>query len=198
MARLVEIDEFIVITSCGHFTMNAFFNQENLAFVGSALFLTHTLTHNRKSASGFSGLFSRGNRHFPSHAARIGLEITLFFLQGDFGTKRPCVQVTSLRPVKAPGNRVFMRFLGVFVFLWFPVLFAADPYRDPYGIWAGGFWPLGLSPFLCSGNSIPLCSICEAGLSGPDTSPEMPHAGVLAVWAGGFPLLPFAVDFGRT
>ena len=115
-----------------------------------------------------------------------------------FGTKRPCVQVTSLRPVKAPGNRVFMRFLGVSVYLWFPAFFAADPYRDPYGIWAGGFWPLGLSPFLCSGNSIPLCSICEAGLSGPDTSPEMPHAGVLAVWAGGFPLLPFAVDFGRT
>ena len=45
MARLVEIDEFIVITSCGHFTMNACFNQENLVFVGSALFLTHTLTY---------------------------------------------------------------------------------------------------------------------------------------------------------
>lgn len=59
MARLVEIDEFIVITSCGHFTMNAFFNQENLAFVGSALFLAHTLTHNRKVAGGFSGLLSK-------------------------------------------------------------------------------------------------------------------------------------------
>ena len=83
-----------------------------------------------------------------------------------------------------------MRFLGVSVYLWFPAFFAADPYRDPYGIWAGGFWPLGLSPFLCSGNSIPLCSICEAGLSGPDTSPEMPHAGVLAAWAGFVSLAP--------
>ena len=51
-----------------------------------------------------------------------------------FGTKRPCVQVTSLRPVKAPGNRVFMRFLGVSVYLWFPAFFGCDPYRDPYGI----------------------------------------------------------------
>ena len=102
--------------------------------MSALLLLTHTLTHNRKSASGFSGLFSKPNRHFLSHAAPIGLEITLLFLQGDFGTKRPCVQVTSLRPVKAPGSRVFMRFPGVFVFRWFPVLFAADPYRDPYGI----------------------------------------------------------------
>ena len=98
-------------------------------------YMTHTLTHNRKSAGGFSGLFSKENRHFPSHATPIGPEITLFFLQGDFGTKRPCVQVTSLRPVKMPGNRVFMRFPGFFVYLWFPVFFAADPYRDPYGIW---------------------------------------------------------------
>ena len=84
--------------------------------MSALLLLTHTLTHNRKSAGGFSGLFSKSNRYFPSHAAPIGLEITLFFLQGDFGTKRPCVQVTSLRPVKAPGNRVFMRFPGVFFF----------------------------------------------------------------------------------
>ena len=101
--------------------------------MSALLLLTHTLTHNRKSASGFSGLFSKPNRHFLSHAAPIGLEITLFFLQGDFGTKRPCVQVTSLRPVKVPGNRVFMRFPGVFVFLWFPAFFGCDPYRDPYG-----------------------------------------------------------------
>ena len=95
--------------------------------------MTHTLTHNRKAAGGFSGLLSKQNRHFPFLAAPIGLEITLFFLQGDFGTKRPCVQVTSLRPVKTPGNRVFMRFPGSFVYLWFPMIFAADPYRDPYG-----------------------------------------------------------------
>ena len=91
-----------------------------------------------------------------------------------------------------------MRFPGIFVYLCFPALFAADPYRDPYGIWAGGFWPLGLSPFLCSGNSIALYSICEAGFLSSDTCPQMPHVGVLAAWAGGFPLLPFAVDFGRT
>ena len=103
--------------------------------MSALLLLTHTLTHNRKSASGFSGLFSKPNRHFLSHAAPIGLEITLLFLQGDFGTKRPCVQVTSLRPVKMPGNRVFMRLPGSFVFLWFPVLFGRDPYCDPYGIW---------------------------------------------------------------
>ena len=84
--------------------------------MSALLLLTHTLTHNRKAAGGFSGLFSKSNRHFPSHTALIGLEITLFFLQGDFGTKRPCVQVTSLRPVKTPGNRVFMRFPGVFFF----------------------------------------------------------------------------------
>ena len=157
--------------------------------------LTHTLTHNRKSASGWSGLFSKGNRYFPSYAAPIGLGITLFFLQGDFGTKRPCVQVTSLRPVKAPGNRVFMRFPGVSVYLWFPAFFARDPYRDPYGIWAGGFGPLGLSPFLCSGNSILLCSIWEAGHSSTDTCPEMPHAGVLAAWAGRFPFPAFCGRF---
>ena len=115
--------------------MNACFNQENLAFVGSALFLTHTLTHNRKAADGFSGLLSKQNRHFPSHEAPIGLEITLFFLQGDFGTKRPCVQVTSLRPVKESGNRVFMRFPGIFVYLCFQAVPAADPYRDPYWDW---------------------------------------------------------------
>ena len=110
--------------------------------MSALLLLTHTLTHNRKSASGFSGLFSKPNRHFLSHAAPIGLGITLFFLQGDFGTKRPCVQVTSLRPprlarqaAKEPGNRVFMRFPGVSVYLWFPAVPAADPYRDPYGIW---------------------------------------------------------------
>ena len=40
-----------------------------------------------------------------------------------------------------------MRFPGVCVYLWFPAFFAADPYRDPYGIWVGGFWPLGLFPF---------------------------------------------------
>ena len=66
--------------------------------MSALLLLTHTLTHNRKAAGGFSGLFSKSNRHFPSHAAPIGLEITLFFLQGDFGTKRPWVQVPSLRP----------------------------------------------------------------------------------------------------
>ena len=146
-------------------------------------FLTHTLTHNRKSASGRGGLFGKQNRQFPSHTARSRLEITLFFLQSDFGTKRPCVQVTSLRPVKEPGNRVFMRFPGAFVYLWFPMIFAADPYRDPYGIWAGGFWPLGLFPFLCSGHFVPLCSIWVAALLGPDTCPERPHAGVLWVWA---------------
>ena len=67
--------------------------------------VTHTLTHNRKATGGFSGLFSKPNRHIPSHAAPIRPEITLFFLQGDFGTKRPCVQVTSLGPVKTLGNR---------------------------------------------------------------------------------------------
>ena len=108
--------------------------------MSALLLLTHTLTHNRKAASGFSGLFSKSTRHFLSHAAPIGLEITLFFLQGDFGTKRPCVQVTSLRPprlarqaAKEPGNRVFIRFPGVSVYLWFSVLFGCDPYRDPYG-----------------------------------------------------------------
>ena len=70
--------------------------------MSALLLLTHTLTHNRKSASGFSGLFSKPNRHFLSHAAPIGLGITLFFLQSDFGTKRPCVQVTSLRPCLNP------------------------------------------------------------------------------------------------
>ena len=118
--------------------------------------MTHTLTHNRKSAGGRSGLRIKQNRHFPSHAAPIGLEVTLFFLQGDFGTKRPCVQVTSLRPLKMPGNRVFMRFPGAFVYLWFPAFFVRDPYRDPYGIWAGGFWPLGLSPFYAA--AILFCS----------------------------------------
>ena len=63
------------------------------------------LTHNRKAAGGFSGLFSKQNRHFPFLAAPIGLEITPFFLQGDFGTKRPCVQVTSLRPPINPHER---------------------------------------------------------------------------------------------
>ena len=76
-----------------------------------------------------------------------------------------------------------MRFPGIFVYLCFPALFAADPYRDPYGIWAGGFWPLGLFPFLCSGHFVPLCSIWVAALLGPDTCPERPHAGVLWVWA---------------
>ena len=52
-----------------------------------------------------------------------------------FGTKRPCVQVTSLRPVKEPGNRVFMRFPGIFVYLCFQAVPAADPYRDPYWDW---------------------------------------------------------------
>ena len=121
--------------------------------------LTHTLTHNRKAAGGRGGLFSKSNLHFPSHAAPIRSEITPFFLQGDFGTKRPCVQVTSLRPVKEPGNRVFMRFPGVSVYLWFPAFFARDPYRDPYGIWATGH-------------------------SSPDICPERPHAGVLADWVG--------------
>ena len=41
--------------------------------------MTHTLTHNRKSAGGRSGLRIKQNRHFPSHAAPIGLEVTLFF-----------------------------------------------------------------------------------------------------------------------
>ena len=91
-----------------------------------------------------------------------------------------------------------MRFPGVSVYLWFSVLFGRDPYRDPYGIWAGDFWLLGLFPLLCSGNSIALCSICEAGLFGPDICPEMPHVGVLAAWGWWFPLLPFAVDFGQT
>ena len=86
-----------------------------------------------------------------------------------------------------------MRFPGVFVFLWFPVLFAADPYRDPYGIWAGGFWPLGLSPFLCSGNSIPLCSIRKAGLLSPDTCPEMPQSAGLGHLACLVPSLASAV-----
>ena len=140
--------------------------------------LTHTLTHNRKSASGFSGLFSKGNRHFLSHAAPIGLEITPFFLQGDFGTKRPCVQVTSLRPVKAPGNRVFMRFPGIFVYLWFPMIFTADPYRDPYGIWAGGFWPLGLFPFYAAAILFRSVLYGQPGLFGPDTCPKMLHVGV--------------------
>ena len=146
--------------------------------------VTHTLTHNRKAAGGFSGLFSKSNRHFQSHAAPIGLEITLFFLQGDFGTKRPCVQVTSLRPVQTPGDCVFMRFPGIFVCLCFPAFFAADPYRDPYRIWAGGFGPLGLFPYL----SILPCFKWEVGLSGPDACPEMPHVGLLWVWAGCFPL----------
>ena len=97
--------------------------------------VTHTLTHNRKATGGFSGLFSKPNRHIPSHAAPIRPEITLFFLQGDFGTKRPCVQVTSLRPVKESGNRVFMRFPGIFVYLCFQAVPAADPYRDPYWDW---------------------------------------------------------------
>ena len=52
-----------------------------------------------------------------------------------FGTKRPCVQVTSLRPVKMPGNRVTMRFPGVSVYLRFQAFLVCDPYRDPYGIW---------------------------------------------------------------
>ena len=92
--------------------------------MSALLLLTHTLTHNRKAAGGRSGLFSKSNRHFPSHAVPIGLEITPFFLQGDFGTKGPCVALRhrsashqSLRPVKEPGNRVFMRFPGVSVCL---------------------------------------------------------------------------------
>ena len=96
-----------------------------------------------------------------------------------------------------PGNRVFMRFPGVSVCLCFQAVSAADPYRDPYGIWAGGFWPLGLSPFLCSGNSIALCSICEAGLFGPDICPEMPHVGVLSACAGFVPFPGFRRRFGR-
>ena len=39
-----------------------------------------------------------------------------------------------------------MRFPGIFVYLCFQAVPAADPYRDPYGIWAGGFWPLSLFP----------------------------------------------------
>ena len=46
-------------------------------------------------------------------------------------------------------------------------------------------------PFLCSGNSILLCSIWVAALLDPDICPEMPHAGVLATWAGYFPPLAF-------
>ena len=91
-----------------------------------------------------------------------------------------------------------MRFPGVSVYLWFSVLFGRDPYRDPYGIWAGDFWLLGLFPFLCSGNSIALCSICEAALFGPDISPEMPHVGVLAAWAGLFPSLAFYAFLAAT
>mgnify|MGYP006908055960 CR=1 FL=1 len=33
-----------------------------------------------------------------------------------------------------PGNRVFMRFPGVSVYLHLSAFFARDPYRDPYGI----------------------------------------------------------------
>ena len=70
--------------------------------MSALLLLTHTLTHNRKSAGGWGGLFSKSNRYFPSHAAPIGLEITPFPLPRHFGTKRPCVQVTSLRPPVNP------------------------------------------------------------------------------------------------
>ena len=101
--------------------------------MSALLLLTHTLTHNRKAAGGRSGLFSKSNRHFPSHAVPIGLEITPFFLQGDFGTKGPCVALRhrsashqSLRPVKEPGNRVFMRFPGVSVCREFSAVPAAD------------------------------------------------------------------------
>ena len=79
-----------------------------------------------------------------------------------------------------------MRFPGVSVYLRFQAFLGCDPYRDPYGIWAGGFWPLGLFPFLWGGNSIGLCSIWAVWLSDPDICPEMPHAGVLAAWAGLF------------
>ena len=32
--------------------------------------------------------------------------------------------------VKTPGNRVFMRFPGVFVYLWFQAFFGREPYWD--------------------------------------------------------------------
>ena len=160
--------------------------------------MTHTLTHNRKSAGGRSGLRIKQNRHFPSHAAPIGLEVTLFFLQGDFGTKRPCVQVTSLRPVKTPGNRVFMRFPGVSVYLWFPAFFAADPYRDPYGIWAGGFWPLGLFPFYAAAILFRSALYARLGFLAPILVQKCPTLAFCRPGLVVSPLLPFAVDFGRT
>lgn len=42
--------------------------------------LTHTLTHNRKAAGGLSRLRINRNRHFPSHEAPTGSEITPFSL----------------------------------------------------------------------------------------------------------------------
>ena len=67
---------------------------------------------------------------------------------------------------------------GRFLFLWDWVIFAADPYRDPYGIWAGGFWPLGLSPFYAA-----TILFRSALYMGGGTAPTLAHKGpTLAFW----------------
>ena len=64
--------------------------------------MTHTLTHNRKAAGGRGGLRINQIRPNPCTTALGGRETTPFPLPQHFGTKRPCVQVTSLRPPVNP------------------------------------------------------------------------------------------------
>ena len=76
--------------------------------------------------------------------------------------RKPCIHAVS----------------GRFLFLWDWVIFAADPYRDPYGIWAGGFWPLGLSPFYAA-----TILFRSALYMGGGTAPTLAHKGpTLAFW----------------
>ena len=85
-----------------------------------------------------------------------------------------------------PGNRVFMRFPGVSVYLHLSAFFARDPCRDPYGIGQVVFGRLVCPLFYAAAILLRSALYGQPGLSGPDICPEMPHAGVLAAWAGLF------------
>ena len=91
-----------------------------------------------------------------------------------------------------------MRFPGVSVYLWFPAFFAADPYRDPYGIWAGGFWPLGLFPFYAAAILFRSALYARLGFLAPTLVQKCPTLAFCRPGLVVSPLLPFAVDFGRT
>ena len=84
-----------------------------------------------------------------------------------------------------------MRFPGSFVYLWFPMIFAADPYRDPYGIWAGGFWPLGLFPFYGAAILFRSALYERLGFLTPTFVQKCPNPPVWGIWRVWFlPWLP--------